>query len=109
MHLQVLGDVTVVALPARVDTINAQEVETQFEHLLAGDVRKLVADFAGTEYISSAGLRVFLATLKHLEKNEGRIVLCAMPPFIAEVFEISGFSGLFEIVATVDEAVAALA
>jgi anti-anti-sigma factor len=109
MQLQVLGDVTVVALPVRVDTINAQEVETQFDELLAGGVRKLVADFAGTEYISSAGLRVFLATLKLLEKSEGRIVLCAMPPFIAEVFQISGFSALFEIVGTRDEAVAVFA
>jgi anti-sigma B factor antagonist len=109
MHLQVLGDVTVVALPARVDTINAPEVETQFDELLAGGARKLVADFTDAEYISSAGLRVFLATLKLLEKNQGRIVLCAMPPFIAEVFEISGFSGLFQIVASRDEAVAALA
>jgi stage II sporulation protein AA (anti-sigma F factor antagonist) len=109
MQLQVFGDVTIVVLPARVDTINAQEVETQFDELLAGGARKLVADFAGTEYISSAGLRVFLATLKLLQKNDGRIVLCALPPFIAEVFEISGFSGLFEIVATSDEALAALA
>ncbi len=108
MQLQVLGDVTVIRLPARIDTINAKEVETKLNDLLDGGAGKLVADFADTEYISSAGLRVFLAALKRLEKTEGRIVLCALAPFIAEVFEISGFSGLFEIVETHEEALAAL-
>lgn len=108
MQVQLLGEVTVVRLSARVDAISAGEVEAAFGEQIAGGARKLVADFAGTEYISSAGLRVFLATLKLLGKNEGRIVLCAMQPFIAEVFDISGFCDLFEIVGTLDEAVAAL-
>ena len=38
----------------------------------------------------------FSAVLKFLEKNDGRIVLCAMQPFVADVFEISGFSELFD-------------
>ena len=57
-----------------------------------------MADFAGNEYVSSAGLRVFLSVLKALEKVGGRMVLCAMPPFVLDVFTISGFSGLFTIV-----------
>jgi anti-sigma B factor antagonist len=109
MDMTVPPDVTVVALPARIDAIGAKDVETQLGGLLDGGMRKLVADFSGTEYISSAGLRVFLATLKALEKSQGRIVLCGLAPFVAEVFEISGFSSLFEITAGRDEAVAALA
>jgi anti-sigma B factor antagonist len=108
MQVQLLGEVTVVKLPARVDAITAGEVEATFSEQIAGGARKLVADFASTEYISSAGLRIFLATLKVLGKHDGRIVLCAMAPFIAEVFDISGFCDLFEIVGTLDEAVAAL-
>ena len=65
-----------------------------------------MADFDDNEYVSSAGLRVFLAVLKFLEKNDGRIVLCGMKPFVADVFEISGFSELFEIVDTREEALA---
>ena len=50
---------------------------------------------------------MFLSVLKSLEKDGGKMVLCSMPPFVADVFEISGFSGLFTIVATREEAVAA--
>jgi anti-sigma B factor antagonist len=108
MDLTVPPDVTIVALPQRIDAIGAQDVEARFGDLLDGGARKLVADFSDTEYISSAGLRVFLATLKALEKNRGRIILCGLAPFVAEVFEISGFSALFEIVDGREAALAAL-
>jgi anti-sigma B factor antagonist len=109
MDVQVEGDVTVVMLPARVDTTSARDVEAGFNELLDAGARKLVADFGENEYVSSAGLRVFLAVLKFLEKNDGSIALCSMQPFVAEVFEISGFSELFAIAPTREEAVAQLA
>jgi anti-anti-sigma factor len=106
MDVEVVGDVTVVRLPARVDTTSAKDVEAEFDGLLDGGARQLVADFDDNEYVSSAGLRVFLAVLKYLEKNDGRIVLCSMKPFVDDVFQISGFSELFEITVTREEAVA---
>jgi anti-sigma B factor antagonist len=109
MQVELIDDLAVVTLPARIDTITAGEVERQLKDMLASGARKVVADLGCSEYVSSAGLRVFLATLKFLEKNDGRMVLCAMTPFVAEVFEVSGFSGLFEIVATRADALALFA
>lgn len=106
MDVEVVGDVTVVRLPARVDTTSAKDVEAELNGLLEGGARQLVADFDDNEYVSSAGLRVFLAVLKYLEKNDGRIVLCRMKPFVDDVFQISGFSELFEISVTREEALA---
>lgn len=109
MQVDVVGDLTVVTLPARIDTISAGAMEKRLNELLDAGARKIVADFGSNEYISSAGLRVFLAALKFLEKNDGRIVLCAMTPFVADVFQISGFNELFEIVGTREEAEALFA
>jgi anti-anti-sigma factor len=106
MEVQVIGEVTVVTLPARVYTTSARDVETGLDELLDAGARQVVADFGGNEYVSSAGLRVFLTVLKYLERNDGRIVLCAMQPFVADVFEISGFSELFAIAGTREEALA---
>jgi len=78
-------------------------------HLLSDGVRSVVADFGANEYVSSAGLRVFLTVLKFLEQHDGRIVLCAMQPFVNDVFEISGFSDLFVIVESREDAVARFA
>jgi anti-anti-sigma factor len=107
MEVETVGEVTLVTLPARVDTTSAGDVEAEIRGLLDAGARKLVADFAANEYVSSAGLRVFLSVLKSLEKDGGKMVLCSMQPFVADVFEISGFSGLFTIVESREEAVAA--
>lgn len=109
MEVQVIGKITVVTLPARVDTTSARDVEAGFNELLDAGARHVVTDFGDNEYVSSAGLRVFLAVLKFLEKNEGRIVLCAMRPFVDDVFQISGFSELFAIAGTREEALALFA
>jgi anti-anti-sigma factor len=109
MEVRVIDEVTVVMLPARVDTTSARDVETGFDELLDAGARKVVADFGDSEYVSSAGLRVFLTVLKYLEKNDGRIVLCGLQPFVADVFEISGFSELFTIAGTCEEALALFA
>lgn len=107
MQVETVGDVNVVTLPVRVDTTTASDVEAVFGGLLEAGPARLVVDFSGTEYVSSAGLRVFLSVLKRIGKSGGAMVLCGMQPFVADVFEVSGFSGLFSIVATRDEALAA--
>lgn len=104
MDIEVVGAVTVVRLPARVDTTSAGDVAAAFNELLDNGTRTLVADFDANDYVSSAGLRVFLTVLKFLERNNGRIVLCAMKPFVIDVFQMSGFSELFEIKDTREEA-----
>lgn len=109
LDIEMVGEVAIVTLPGRVDAADAQEIEQRFDGLLQEGSRRLVADLGGTEYISSAGLRVFLAVAKFLGHNNGRVVLCGLTPFVADVFEMAGFSALFTIVATRDEAVAALA
>jgi anti-anti-sigma factor len=106
MEVESVGEVTVVTLPARVDTTSASGVEAEFRGLLEQGSRRLVADFTANEYVSSAGLRVFLSILKALEKDGGKMVLCGMQPFVADVFEISGFSGLFTICVAREEALA---
>jgi anti-anti-sigma factor len=59
------------------------------------------------EYISSGGLRVVLMLSRMLAKTNSKLKLCGLNPFVAEVFEISRFSALFEIYPNRDAAVSA--
>lgn len=65
----------------------------------------LVVDLAAMEYISSAGLRVFMILSRDAKARHGRIVLAAMQPLVREIFDISKFTLLFEIVDSVAAAV----
>jgi anti-anti-sigma factor len=70
--------------------------------------RRIVLDLAGVEYMSSVGLRALIGGAKRLMPLGGKIVLAAPKPRIRQVLEISGFTSIFTITATRDEAAAAL-
>lgn len=94
----------VVAMKGRIDASSAKELEQQCLSFIAAGHQQLIFDFSQVDYISSAGLRVVLLIGKQLGANAGTLKLCAMNEIILNVFEISGFSKLFTIYSTVDEA-----
>lgn len=106
MQLNEQAGVQIIGLTVRVDVISAPELEQLCNNLLDGGKFRIICDFCRTEYVSSAGLRVFLSTLKRTRKAGGDVVLCCLKPGILEIFDMTGFTGLFTIV---DSPAAALA
>jgi len=100
-----LEGVNVLSLSGRLDAYCATELEKKLDLLIEAGQPRLVVDFEKLEYISSSGLRVFLAALKKTRKQQGDIKLACMKPFIKEVFDIAGFSQLFNIFDTQEAAV----
>lgn len=97
--------VAVMAPVGRIDSATAKEFETSALNRISAGAIHMVFDFAELDYISSAGLRVVLLAGKRLRATSGALVLCALQPAIRDVFEISGFLGLFEVRDTREEAV----
>jgi len=93
-----LKRVSVVSIKGRVDSSNAPELESAFHSLMDNGRYRLVADLGGLEYISSAGLRVLVSTLKACRRyNRGDLRLSNVPPRIAEVLDLAGMTPLFKI------------
>ena len=84
-----------VNLVGRLDTTTAPQLEGELKESLA-DVKELVFDFAQLDYISSAGLRVLLATQK-IMNAQGTMVIKNVNDVIMEVFEVTGFSDILTI------------
>ncbi len=78
-----------IELEGRLDTITAPHLEAALKQNL-GDAETLTLDFAGIEYISSAGLRVLLSAQKVMNK-QGKMVIKHVNEAVMEVFEIMGF------------------
>lgn len=66
----------------------------------------VVLDLAGVEYVSSAGLRALLLAARRVKAQGGTLVVAALQPFVREVFEISRFTLLFHVFASVRDALA---
>lgn len=99
--------ITILRLTGRIDAGNAQDAEASLFEYLAPDV-KLAIDFSDLEFISSAGLRIFLMMAKKIKIQQGKLALFGLAPVVNEVFEISGFSKILTIRPTQDEAIASL-
>ena len=84
-----------VSVEGRLDTTTAPQLESEMKTALDG-VSALVMDFAKLEYISSAGLRIILATQKVMKK-QGTMVIRNVNETIMEVFEVTGFTDFLTI------------
>jgi len=100
-----IGDVNVISLSGRLDAYSANEVEKKLDSLIDAAQVRLVISLEKLEYISSSGLRVFLAALKKVKKQQGDIKLACLKPYIKEVFDIAGFTQLFNMFGTEEAAV----
>ncbi|MBF0525679.1 MAG: STAS domain-containing protein [Deltaproteobacteria bacterium] len=92
-----------VKAAGRVDGLTAPDIQQKMDELILNGARVLVADLEEVTYISSAGLRIFLAAQKHLMKVGGEIILYMLSENVFKVFESSGFTRLFKIAATREE------
>jgi anti-anti-sigma factor len=103
---------TIVVTPAgRLDHDNCDAFRAGLQPHLAQAVasrQRVVLDLSGLGYVSSAGLRCFMLAAKETRAAGGRIVLAALRPVVAEIFQISRFDMVFEIFPSVREALSAL-
>ncbi|OPX72521.1 MAG: STAS domain protein [Methanoregulaceae archaeon PtaB.Bin152] len=88
----------------RIDGASAPVLEGELSRAIDEGNRRIVVNLSAVDYMSSAGLRVLLAAMKRLKKADGNLVLCAMKPFVQEVFDLTGFSRIFTICESEEEA-----
>lgn len=100
------ANAVVLSVKGRLDAATAPEFTAVCDGLIAAGNICLIADLAQLDYISSAGLRSILATAKKLKGLQGQITFCNLSGMVKDVFNISGFTTMFTIHATLDDAVA---
>ncbi|MCX6272154.1 MAG: STAS domain-containing protein [Bacteroidetes bacterium] len=93
-----------IQISGRLDAINAGELQEKLIQLTSKGINKLIVSLEHVEYISSSGLRAFLAIAKKMDPG-GFIRFCLMHPSVKEVFIISGFNTIFGIFDSKEEAV----
>ena len=90
------GQELTIALEGRLDTVTSPELSRFLENAL-NDIKELVFDFEELEYISSAGLRVLLATQKTMNDKKGTMKIIGMSEIVKEIFDVTGFSDIMNI------------
>lgn len=90
------GKELTLSVKGRVDTITSQELDAEINNEL-GNFDSLIIDFTDLKYISSAGLRVLIATQKKLKADDIPFVIRNVNDSINEIFRMSGFNKVLKI------------
>jgi anti-sigma B factor antagonist len=101
------GDVQILSFQGNLDTNTAPDAESEINGLIDGGVQKLLVNFEKLDYISSAGLRILLATAKKLKASSGDLKICCLNQTVQEVFDISGFATILSVSSSEEEALGA--
>ncbi len=97
-----LNRVDVLTVSGRVDAATAPQLKQQIESLFNEGRYRIVLDLDGLEHISSPGLRALIEARKRArdwkftDLEGGDIRIANLPPKIKEVFDLTGFTALFE-------------
>lgn len=97
--------VTLVEVSGRVDSMNASEFGSGLSAQITNGKVQLVLDLSSVEYMSSAGLREIVTTLKSAKKASGDLRLAQPSQRVREVLEMAGLDTIFRIYTTQDDAI----
>src|SRR5512144_1302543 len=94
---QDLKRVAVMSVSGRVDSATAPELEGKLRELVDAGKTQIVLDLKNVEYMSSAGLRAMVSTLKLVKRVNGDLRVASPSPRVEEVLRLAGLTSIFSI------------
>lgn len=100
MEIQIIkeGDIDVLKISGRVDTTTSALLEESVSPYFSKTGSKVMFECEDMEYISSAGLRVFLTAHKNIAMKGGGFTVRNLKPQVKSVFDMTGFSKILNII-----------
>jgi len=95
------------AIRGRLDGYGAGQLADAVEASLQADDRSVVFDLAGMSYLSSAGIRILIATKKRLKERGGTLALAGIQDYPKSVLDMAGVTPIFSLYPDLEVAVAA--
>jgi anti-sigma B factor antagonist len=98
----------VVAVRGEIDLFTAPELKQKLTDAIESGKSRIVVDLTETTFLDSTALGVLIGAVKRLRTRDGALVIVNTDQNIAKTFEITGLDQIFTILATRDDAIAAL-
>lgn len=93
-----------IKVDGEVDASSSIHLDEAMQKAVEADCPHVLVDCLNLNYISSAGLGVFMSYIQEFEVKEKKLVLFNMSQKVHKVFEILGLHQLLTIVASEEEA-----
>lgn len=94
----------IIKIQGEIDASNSVQLDEKIRELAEQGSRSILVDGAQLEYISSAGLGVFMSYLEEFQEKEIQLKIYGLTPKVFEVFRILGLDQLISILPTKEAA-----
>jgi len=102
------GEIKILSLDGRLDSLSSGLLDTKLQEITESSAAKIIVDFSNLSFISSSGLRVLLSAGKKIKSTNGKLALSSLQEHVKEVFDVAGFTMLFSIFISLEEAIKSL-
>jgi len=99
------NNISIIELSGYLDAHTAPDLEKTFDELINNNKFKVIVNFENLNYISSAGLGVFMAYIETMRENNGDIKFCCLKAEVYNIFNLLGFPVLYDFFDSLTEAV----
>ncbi len=100
-----LGQALVLGVKGRLDVGTSKILEDKLLQVMAAGETRVVLDCSELDYISSSGLQVLLLAAIRAKDSNRRMVLSSLRPQVKKVFDYAGFTEVFQIYGSQEEAI----
>ena len=97
---------SLVSVSGRVDSNTAPTFEDALRAVIEGGQRNVVLELSGVNFMSSAGLRGMVSSLKACKKGGGDLFIATPSDRVSDVLKLAGLTSLFSVYDDVTSAVA---
>lgn len=104
INMTVNGTTCIITPSGQVDALTSPKLNEYFQEKLI-EYHNLVGDLSKVDFISSAGLRVLLATVKDARRSGGDLRLAGVKDDVKKVLSVSGFDQILKIYPDVQSAI----
>lgn len=106
IKIQMIAGISSVTAIGSLDALTSEELVVTLDELIEHGGINQVLDLSQVEFMSSAGLRAILTTLKQCRSKGGDLRLSGAQPGVIKVLNLSGFTSILKIFPTLPEALA---
>jgi len=108
IHDERVGDTWIVSAKGRLDGNASHDFADHVGRLIESPNPKLLVDFTGVDFLTSAGVQTVLVLSKKIKSAGGSFALCSVRDSVREVLDVSDFTSMLSIHPARAEAIAAM-
>ena len=112
MHMEVtakrVGKAIIIYVDGDLTTHSSPKVEAEINGIIGNEPTHVIINAEKVNFIASTGLRIIRLLGRRLDHNGCKLCLCSMNETTKSVFNLTGFSKIFPVFETEDEALSSL-